>query len=87
MFRNILQMQKRFGYKNFDFVPETFILPEEAELLREDAKEEAGWYIVKPAGSCQGRGISLVSNIEDVCYSFSPLNRLRLSGTKTLRLW
>ena len=65
--RNLTRMEYRFP-EHYKYVPKTFILPQEAQLLRSDHYEvrkqkKAPMYIVKPESSCQGRGIFLSDDL------------------------
>ena len=55
----------------FTFVPQTWILPNEGGDLKKKSKEAPRWVIVKPDGSCQGKGIFLTNSAEKAC-SLSP---------------
>jgi tubulin polyglutamylase TTLL5 len=65
-------MQERYGKQHFDFVPDTYILPDEfgefyehyQKLKQHDSKKNI--WIVKPAHAAQGRGIALIDDINDV---------------------
>lgn len=69
---NVVRMQERFGKQHFDFVPDTYILPDEfgefyehyQKLKQHDSKKNI--WIVKPASGAQGRGIQLIDDINDV---------------------
>ena len=69
---NCVRMQERFGKQHFDFVPDTYILPDEfgefyehyQKLKQHDSKKNI--WIVKPANAAQGRGIMLIDDINDV---------------------
>ena len=53
--------------KHFYFVPKTFILPQEMNKLAEEMnKKKSVWWIAKPSGSSQGKGIIITNNINDV---------------------
>lgn len=68
MNRNVSQMVIKHG-KEFDFVPKTYLLPQELALLIRDhdqQKSKNKYYIVKPTGSSQGRGIFVTNNIQKV---------------------
>jgi tubulin polyglutamylase TTLL5 len=60
-------MQSLYGYRHFDFVPKTFVLPQEMPLLlEEEEREPRQYWIVKPSASCQGKGIFVTNNILDI---------------------
>ncbi|KAL2099422.1 hypothetical protein ACEWY4_005902 [Coilia grayii] len=62
LYKNIQRMQQAHGYKNFHFIPQTFILPSEySEFCNSFSKDKESW-IIKPVASSRGRGIYLVSN-------------------------
>lgn len=70
--KNIYRMKKKHGHENFDFIPTTFILPEEfpdfqdcfTHLKEIDPRKNI--WILKPANSSLGRGISIVDDLNDV---------------------
>ncbi len=67
MHRNISRMQTSHGLKNFNFIPRSFILPNELSLLQNDAEKNKGsWYIVKPQASSQGRGIFITNDLDEI---------------------
>ena len=71
MNQNIGSMVTKFG-KPFDFVPKTYLLPQEISLLLRDAdqkKHSRRYYIVKPNGSSQGKGIYVTDNIHAIVTS------------------
>lgn len=62
LWRNLLKMQARCGKKEFNFFPQSFILPQDIKLLRK-AWEEGGSrqkWIVKPPASARGVGIHVI---------------------------
>ncbi|XP_017265546.1 tubulin polyglutamylase TTLL4 isoform X2 [Kryptolebias marmoratus] len=62
LWRNLSQMQLHFGKQEFNFVPRTFILPQDIKLLRrawEDSGSKQKW-IVKPPASARGIGIQVI---------------------------
>ena len=68
MNQNIFNMVQKFG-KAYDFVPKTYLLPHEMSLLIRDAENRRNtrkYYIVKPNGSSQGKGIYVTDNIQQV---------------------
>lgn len=67
LYKNIEQMQYTRGLKQFDFVPQTFILPNEFnELLTSQYRHRGGAWIVKPVASSRGRGIYIVDSVENI---------------------
>lgn len=67
LIKNFTRMQSIHGKKHFDFVPETYILPQEMHLLSEamDTYKSDLW-IFKPVGGSQGRGIYLTNKLSDL---------------------
>jgi Tubulin-tyrosine ligase family len=65
-------MQRKFGKEHFDFVPTTFILPEEFPEFQEvfmkikERDPKKNIWILKPANSSLGKGISIVDDLHDV---------------------
>nr|XP_056707584.1 tubulin monoglutamylase TTLL4 [Euleptes europaea] len=62
LWRNVSKMQTRFGKKEFNFLPQSFILPQDIKLLRkawEDCGSHQKW-IVKPPASARGIGIQVI---------------------------
>mmetsp|Transcript_22950 Transcript_22950/g.22284 ORF Transcript_22950/g.22284 Transcript_22950/m.22284 type:complete len:314 (+) Transcript_22950:376-1317(+) len=65
-------MQERFGKSVFDFIPDTYVLPDEfgefyshfQKLKNSDPKRNL--WIVKPANLSRGRGIYLIDDIAEV---------------------
>ena len=65
-------MQEKHGKSACDFVPDTYILPDEfgefyehyQKLKQYDSKKNV--WIVKPANAAQGRGIMLIDDVNDV---------------------
>lgn len=67
LFKNISKMQSLHGKRFYNFIPETFVLPGESMALNEEMdKEKEVLWIVKPAGSSQGKGIFLTNRIGEV---------------------
>ncbi|NWS68557.1 TTLL4 polyglutamylase, partial [Crotophaga sulcirostris] len=62
LWRNLLKMQARCGKKEFNFFPQSFILPQDIELLRKAWEEGASRqkWIVKPPASARGIGIQVI---------------------------
>ena len=61
--RNINRMIQLHGKKNFRFMPLCFVYPEERQQIEESFLRNPGIpWIVKPAASCQGKGIYITDN-------------------------
>lgn len=56
LFKNIERMQHLKGFKNFNFIPQTFIMPTEYRELCSAHHRIKGPWIVKPVASSRGRG-------------------------------
>ena len=69
---NFNKMQEKYGRTAFDFVPDTYILPNEfsdfhahfTKLQQLEPKRNV--WIVKPANSSQGKGIHIIDDINDI---------------------
>ncbi|XP_007909551.1 tubulin polyglutamylase TTLL4 isoform X2 [Callorhinchus milii] len=61
LWRNLSKMQTRFGKKEFNFFPQSFVLPHDIKLLKgawaESSKQK---WIVKPPASARGIGIQVI---------------------------
>ncbi|NXW35712.1 TTLL4 polyglutamylase, partial [Phaetusa simplex] len=62
LWRNLLKMQARCGKREFNFFPQSFILPQDIKLLRKAWEEGASRqkWIVKPPASARGIGIQVI---------------------------
>lgn len=60
------RMARRFGEAAYDFVPETYVLPEQMEEFLEAYETGQHLWIMKPHASSQGRGISILRQLEDI---------------------
>ncbi|NXT09380.1 TTLL4 polyglutamylase, partial [Prunella fulvescens] len=62
LWRNLLKMQARCGKKEFNFFPQSFILPQDIKLLRKAWEEGASRqkWIVKPPASARGNGVQVI---------------------------
>ena len=66
MNQNLAGMVCKFG-KAFDFVPKTYLLPQELSLLIRDndvKKHQRRYYIVKPNAASQGKGIYVTDDLQ-----------------------
>ncbi|CAK9816994.1 Tubulin monoglutamylase TTLL4 [Anthophora quadrimaculata] len=66
LWRNFRRMRQRYGRKHFDYMPLTFILPEDRYSLKKFMEKNGGFWIVKPPDSCAGTGIQIVSNFGEI---------------------
>ncbi|XP_055678293.1 tubulin polyglutamylase TTLL5 isoform X2 [Lutzomyia longipalpis] len=67
LYKNIEKMQHlRGGSKNFDIVPESYLLPTEYRDLVSAHNKYRGPWIVKPAASSRGRGIYIVNTLDKI---------------------
>eukprot|EP01022_Parablepharisma_sp_SALTPOND_P014233 TRINITY_DN191_c0_g1_i1.p1 TRINITY_DN191_c0_g1~~TRINITY_DN191_c0_g1_i1.p1 ORF type:complete len:624 (-),score=34.24 TRINITY_DN191_c0_g1_i1:6279-8150(-) len=65
--KNMTRMQSIHGARHFDFVPKSFVLPQDFPQLSEEMdKNPDCFWIIKPAASSQGRGIFVTDNINDI---------------------
>ena len=64
---NLMKMKKKFS-SFYKFFPKTFLLPADYGEFRAQSQKKKGYqtFIVKPEADCQGRGIYLTRNHEDV---------------------
>ncbi|XP_065919431.1 tubulin polyglutamylase TTLL5-like isoform X2 [Dysidea avara] len=60
--KNIQRMQQTKGFKSFNFIPKTYVIPEEFHQFVVTFTKEQGVWIVKPIASSRGRGIFLVNH-------------------------
>lgn len=70
MYANVIKMQQTHGFKNFDFVSKSFILPLEYQefmgYYQREARKGTTTWIIKPVASSRGRGIYLANNINHI---------------------
>ncbi|KAG5889397.1 hypothetical protein JTB14_018271 [Gonioctena quinquepunctata] len=66
LYKNIERMQHTKGFKHFNFIPQTFVMPLEYRELCSTHHRLKGPWIVKPVASSRGRGIFIVENPNQV---------------------
>ncbi|CAE8635222.1 unnamed protein product [Polarella glacialis] len=71
LWMNFHDMAQTFGSEAFDFVPQTFVLPQQVKEFLECYNREGGLWIVKPHASSRGRGIFVLRDVSEL-----PLNEL-----------
>jgi hypothetical protein len=60
-------MRSEFGAKDFDFIPESYILPEEREDLVKQLQDDSSvWWIAKPSMGKRGMGVKIVHTPNDL---------------------
>nr|CCA21141.1 tubulin polyglutamylase putative [Albugo laibachii Nc14] len=57
-------LEKQLG--NYDFFPMTYILPSEYAIFVEEFKKHQGVWIMKPTGKAQGKGIFLITKLNQI---------------------
>jgi tubulin polyglutamylase TTLL5 len=67
LYKNLSKLKEQFPGAKFDFLPESYILPNEYTFLKDKMdKNPNQFWIVKPVASSQGRGIFLTKNISEI---------------------
>lgn len=66
MYKNLAKMQVLHGARNFDFIPKTYIMPQDAGQLEYEMNLIDATWIVKPSASSQGKGIFLTNRFSEV---------------------
>lgn len=66
LFKNVHTMDKRYPGRGFDFLPKTYVLPEEHGQLRKRLLKTDERWILKPNSSSRGRGIFIIRDLLDV---------------------
>ncbi|BFZ06961.1 hypothetical protein BsWGS_10001 [Bradybaena similaris] len=66
LFKNIQRMQQTKGFKHFDFIPQSFVLPGDYQDFCSTFIKDKGPYIVKPVASSRGRGVFLINHPDQV---------------------
>ena len=67
MYKQVSKMREIHGAKHFNFIPKTFLLPNEYIYLEAEMdKDKEKIWIAKPAASSQGKGIIVTKQISDI---------------------
>ncbi|XP_063285555.1 tubulin polyglutamylase TTLL5-like [Pelobates fuscus] len=66
LYKNIKKMQRKHGSQKYNFLPESYVLPNEYEDFRKAFCGTEGPWIVKPASSSRGRGIYIINSIDQI---------------------
>ena len=70
LYANVSKLMDKFGRDSFNFLPETFILPEDfSDFSSRFHDNPDQLWIAKPNASSQGKGIFLVESLSDVLVS------------------
>ena len=72
LYKNLSKLKELFPGTKFDFIPESYILPNESSFLKEKMDKNPNQYwIIKPVALSQGRGIFLTNNINEIPNNYS----------------
>ncbi|CAG9318241.1 TTLL5_3 [Blepharisma stoltei] len=64
---NLSAMIEKYGIEDFDFIPETYLLPDDFNsFYSQFQKDKHAKWIHKPCNSSQGKGIYLVESLSDI---------------------
>lgn len=73
-------MQIRHGMSHFNFLPKTFILPQELGLLQDEMSKNPGiTYIAKPHNRSQGKGITVTTQMNTILSKLQKYSSLIVS--------
>ncbi|CAH2327661.1 tubulin polyglutamylase TTLL5 isoform X4 [Pelobates cultripes] len=64
--KNIQRLQRKDGEQQCNFLPQSYVLPEEYQDFSQVIAKDQGPWIVKPVASCQGHGIRLINAISQI---------------------
>ncbi|CAF0928414.1 unnamed protein product [Brachionus calyciflorus] len=64
--RNLYHAQAIFGKQEYNFVPITYVLPQDYNLLKQEIETKNCKWIIKPPASARGQGIRVVNKIEQI---------------------
>lgn len=59
-------MQTQFGKDQFNFIPDTFVIPDEFNDFCQQFNKEKQLWIVKPHNLSRGRGIYIIDDVSEV---------------------
>ena len=72
LYKNLSKLKELFPGTKFDFLPESYILPNEYTFLKDKMDKNLNQlWIIKPVASSQGRGIFLTKNISEIPNNYS----------------
>ncbi|KAF5296513.1 hypothetical protein FQR65_LT01502 [Abscondita terminalis] len=69
LWRNLQKLMHTHGSKEFGFMPQTYVLPQDLKLLRQQWQNNDdgnGTYIIKPPASARGTGIKVINRWSQV---------------------
>lgn len=66
LFLNFQKMRSKYGEKEYDYHPESFVLPLHGHRLKDSFSSHKLW-IVKPHAAARGNGIKLASRWDQIC--------------------
>ena len=74
LFKNFSIMQKKYGKKDYNYLPDTFLLPDEGQKFKDHLEklsaspdyDENKLWIVKPNKLSRGRGIYLIKDFDSL---------------------
>ena len=67
-------MREKHGVDGWHFMEDTFMLPAEMDLLKEEMEKNPNkFWIIKPPDSACGRGIQIIRDVRDVPQTKTPL--------------
>ena len=67
LYKNVTKLKYSFPNNKFNFIPESFILPNEHKFLEDEMSKNLNeLWIIKPVAMSQGRGIFLTNKINDI---------------------
>lgn len=73
MYKQVSKMREIHGQKHFNFIPKTFLLPNEFVYLESEMeKDKEKLWIAKPAASSQGKGIIVTNKLSEIPQKGTP---------------